>query len=307
MHIKKIFVTGWNWFIGRHLIKHLLKKKYSVVSFDNSYRWDSKILLDTIKNLNISNFKSIEWDISDKWLVDGLIKTCDIVVHLAWISQVITSISNPSLTFEYNVNWLSNIIDACVRNNKKIIFASSREVYWNAEYFPVDINHRLKPENIYWESKVLWEKMIKSTSDNSNLDYTILRLSNVYWQGDKWRVVPILIEKSINNEPITIYWDYKILDLVHISDVINAFMACIEKQESSKQVFNIWSGKKITLHELVKLILEIVWSKSNVINSSWRLWEVDYFLADITETERIINWKPKKQILKLKNIVKSYF
>ncbi|MDD2565598.1 MAG: NAD-dependent epimerase/dehydratase family protein [Candidatus Gracilibacteria bacterium] len=307
MHIKKIFVTGGNGFIGRHLIKHLLKKKYSVVSFDNSYRWDSKILLDTIKNLNISNFKSIEGDISDKGLVDGLIKTCDIVVHLAGISQVITSISNPSLTFEYNVNGLSNIIDACVRNNKKIIFASSREVYGNAEYFPVDINHRLKPENIYGESKVLGEKMIKSTSDNSNLDYTILRLSNVYGQGDKGRVVPILIEKSINNEPITIYGDYKILDLVHISDVINAFMACIEKQESSKQVFNIGSGKKITLHELVKLILEIVGSKSNVINSSGRLGEVDYFLADITETERIINWKPKKQILKLKNIVKSYF
>ncbi len=165
MKIKKtILVTGGNGFIGRHLIKCLLEKQYSVISLDNSYRWSSAELTIFLPVTELQNFRSVQGDILDTSLIEKLVTESDIVVHLAGISQVMTSIDYPETTFKYNITGTENVIMASAKQGKKIIFSSSREVYGRAEILPVSIHAAIKPENPYGISKAANEKFILATS-----------------------------------------------------------------------------------------------------------------------------------------------
>lgn len=290
--MKKIFVTWWAWFIWRNLIRNLIKiSEFQVTSIDNNYRWSND---EFAKNwIDENNLKIINWDICNKELINELINENDIIIHLAWISQVITSINNPDLTFEYNVIWTKNIVDFCTKYKKKLIFSSSREVYWTAKYMPIDLLHPLNQENPYWASKIIWESLIKSYSNSFWLEYIIFRFANVYWQWDKWRVIPIFIDKMKNNEDITIYWNDKIIDFVYIDDIVQAIYKVILRDDIVNETFNLWTWVECTLQELAKKLLNITGSNSKLIFENNRKWEVDKFCADISYTKEKLDWNPE--------------
>ncbi|MDD2565494.1 MAG: GDP-mannose 4,6-dehydratase [Candidatus Gracilibacteria bacterium] len=290
--MKKIFVTGGAGFIGRNLIRNLIKiSEFQVTSIDNNYRWSND---EFAKNgIDENNLKIINGDICNKELINELINENDIIIHLAGISQVITSINNPDLTFEYNVIGTKNIVDFCTKYKKKLIFSSSREVYGTAKYMPIDLLHPLNQENPYGASKIIGESLIKSYSNSFGLEYIIFRFANVYGQGDKGRVIPIFIDKMKNNEDITIYGNDKIIDFVYIDDIVQAIYKVILRDDIVNETFNLGTGVECTLQELAKKLLNITGSNSKLIFENNRKGEVDKFCADISYTKEKLDWNPE--------------
>ena len=299
----KILVTGGLGFIGKHLSKILLEKGYEVIILDNLFRWN---INDVEKSgLNIKEVKFVEGSVCDIEKLQRIVSQVDIVIHLASISQVMTSIEQPDKCFEYNVLGTKNIVESCGKYKKRLIFSSSREVYGKAKYLPVDLNHQLSPENPYGASKAIGEHLIESHSPN--LQYTIFRLSNVYGAGDKERVIPRFFQKADSNEDITIFGDKKIIDFVYVDDVINAFLTAIENDKSINKVLNIGSGTSTKLENLAKLILEITGSKSAIKKENSRKGEIDQFTADISKTISELGWKPKVKLTEgLKRVIVEY-
>jgi len=281
-----ILITGGAGFIGSHLVNKLVKEGYKVTVVDN-------LLRGKVENLS-SVFDKIDFikcNITDYNCMEKLIKTSDIVFHLAAVSRVIPSIENPELCFEYNCKGTEIITRLCSKYNKKLIFASSREVYGSAKYLPVDENHPLNPENPYGVSKVFGEKIIEAYSKCYGLDYVIFRLANVYGPQDFDRVIPIFVEKAISGENIIVYGGNQILDFIYIDDVIDAFVKAMDV--SNNHILNIGSGKGTTILDLAKLTIKILKSESNVILCEKRKGEVEKFVADIKQAKKILKWKPK--------------
>ncbi|MBT7332703.1 NAD-dependent epimerase/dehydratase family protein [Candidatus Woesearchaeota archaeon] len=275
----KILITGGAGFIGKYLANRLCSE-HEVTIIDNFYRKN---------NIELKNkVKIIEQDITKDF--EDLISQNEVIYHLAAISQVMTSIEDPDLTFKVNIEATKNIIAACTKHKKKLIFASSREVYGTQTELPVKIDAELNPENPYAASKIAGESLIKSYAKAYNLDYNIVRMSNVYGLGDVERVIPKFIDTLENNKDIELYGSKKIIDFIYIDDVVNAF---VKLKDKSELTLNLGSGVKTTLVELANLIKELTNSNSNINILSERQGEVAKFQADISETKSKLDWEPK--------------
>lgn len=282
----KILITGGAGFIGSHLAKALINKGNEIIIVDNLIRGKLKNLEDIedeIKFLNdsINNFE----------ILKEIISKVDIVFHLAAVSRVMPSIENPELCFKTNVQGTEIISRLCSIYTKKLIFASSREVYGTAEYISVDEKHPLHAENPYGASKISCEKMIEAYSKCYGLKYAILRLANVYGVRDFERVIPIFIEKASKNNDLIVYGGVQILDFVYINDVVEAFIKTLEG--NGNIVVNIGSGNGTNVIDLAEIIKKITGSESKVIIKKKRKGEVEKFIANIEKAEKILNWKPK--------------
>lgn len=291
--MKKILITGGAGFIGRHLVQRLSDKGYSVTVIDNEYRW-KRDLLD--KHCHGREFKYIKGDVTDEDLISKLIQANDIIIHLAGITQVMTSIESPEKTFLYKSYGTYLVSKYCSCFNKRLIFASSREVYGNADYLPVDLKHKLNPENPYAASKISAENFITNYGEHFGLNYLIFRLSNVYGHGDRERVIPIFLEKALKGEDLILFGNNKVIDFIYIDDVVDAFLKSIDNNVD-KEIVNLGSGVSTTLKELAELVLEITNSDSKIIISPERRGEVDVFTADISRTKEVLeDWQIKTNL-----------
>ncbi len=274
----KILITGGAGFIGKYLANRLCSE-HEVTIIDNFYR-KNNIELNTKVTI-------IEQDITKDF--EELISKNDIIYHLAAISQVMTSIEDPELTYKVNIEATKNIVAACTKHKKKLIFASSREVYGTQKELPVKLNAELNPENPYAASKIAGESLIKSYAKSYGLDYNIVRMSNVYGLGDVERAIPKFIDMFKNNKEVELYGSEKIIDFIYIDDVVNAF---VKLKDKSELTLNLGAGVKTTLVELANLIKELTNSNSNINISSERKGEVAKFQADISETKTKLEWEP---------------
>lgn len=276
-----ILITGGKGFIGNYIAQELATN-HNITVIDNGFR-EAKLPMP-------EGIKVIHGDITNYDFIKDIINECDCVIHLAGISQVMTSIKYPGLTFDYNIRGTETIAKACYENGVKLLFSSSREVYGTQDSLPVKVNAELRPENPYAASKISGEMIIKAYSNTYGLEYGIFRLSNVYGYGDSGRVLPIFIDNAIVGKDLQIYGDNKIIDFVHVTDVTRAISKMLKVDENF--TLNIGSGIGRTLEDIAIIIKEYTGNKVSINKFESRTGEVDKFVADISETTKTIEWIP---------------
>jgi UDP-glucose 4-epimerase len=158
----------------------------------------------------------------------------------------------------------------------------------------VDESHPLNPENPYGASKVAAEGIIRAYSKCYGLNYTILRLTNVYGPRDFDRVIPTFIKSAQEGKDLIVYGADKVLDFIYIDDVVNAFINSIEIDEN--HVLNIGSGIGTSILELAKLVKKITGGNGNILVKEKRKGEVDKFIASIEKAKEVLKWKPTVEL-----------
>lgn len=284
----KFLITGGAGFIGMYLTRLLLKNGEKVIVFDVNIH--AKILEEFSSNENVT---LIEGDVLDFDKLVELIRESDAVFHLAAVSRVIPSIEDPLRTFKVNVYATERIAFLCSQMQRKLIFTSSREVYGNTTNFPVTENDKLNPESPYGASKVASESIIISYGKTYGLDYVILRLANVFGLGDQHRVIPTFLERLKSGEEIEIYGSTKVLDFIDVETVARVIAKSFE---INKGVYNVSSGKGISLLELAVKLRQILGSKSAIIEKPNRNTEVEFFIGDSSKIEESLDFKLNKDI-----------
>lgn len=247
----RILITGGAGFIGSHLADKLLELNHEVFVMDDLSSGD-------LDNLSY-RCKFFEVEICDKNSVSNAFSKIkpDVVYHLAAQINVRKSITNPILDAEINTIGTLNILNECVKHQvKKIIFSSSGgAIYRDDEDFLKTENSIVHPASPYGISKWTGEQYIKFYKDIYGLDYTILRLSNVYGprQNSKGEagVISIFINNIKDNNPLTIFGTgEQIRDYVYVEDVVNA----MELSLRVSGTFNVSTGKETTVNQLVDKI-----------------------------------------------------
>src|SRR3990167_2697872 len=169
-----IGILGAAGFIGHHLKKRLKSKGHQVIGIDN-FQWS------TVEDSEVENV-----DVRNKVEIDHLIQQVDVVCHLAAQISVDKSIANPQETIDINVNGTLNVLEACVRHKKKLVFASSSEVYGSSKTGFMSESHPLDAQSVYGASKIMGDRLCKAYYDTHDLDVSVLRSFNTFGPGQRF-------------------------------------------------------------------------------------------------------------------------
>ncbi len=294
----KIFVTGGMGFIGQHLVSSLLQEKYKVTIYDNLKNSSNEI----VPKLKKQGAKFVKGDIVNYKSLSKSIAGFDLVIHLAAAIDVHSSIRFPEYTHRINVTGTLNLLRACVEKKiQNVIAPSSAAVYGNQNDLPLSENSQTIPLSPYGATKLSMEHYVQAFANSYDLNCLSLRLFNVYGigQSDAYAGVITRFMKNIKEKkPLVIFGDgSNTRDFVSIEDVINAFSKSIKKIEGKKgNVYNIASGKYVSIKELAELMLEISDAKLPVIYKKERKGDIKHSQVSIWLAKKHLGYIPQIEL-----------
>jgi UDP-glucose 4-epimerase len=260
--MKNIVITGGFGFIGKKLTDHLINNN-NVIILEHP---------DAIKPDSFPDVEVLPFDIlsEDKNKFPG-IENCDALIHLAAQSSGPRSFSIPEIDIKLNVLGTLNTINLCLKNNiEKILFASSFVVYGDhPEKESLDEETCCQPKSVYAGSKLAAEHLLKNYAGQKGIHWNSLRMFNVYGPGQDITkpdqgVVGIFLNMLLKSNTIDIKGSLdRFRDLVFVDDVVAAWSLCLEKGKKNR-AYNVGSGQKITYHELILKIAEILGKKDQL-------------------------------------------
>jgi len=317
----KILITGSGGFIGYHLSKYLLEKKFEVVGLDslNDY-YSPKLKLDRLKLLGIkaelskdntsyqssvyANFKFYKCDISDFISLTEIfrIEQFDVIFNLAAQAGVRNSIINPSQYINSNVSGFLNILE-CAKdfNCKNVFYASSSSVYGKNEKQPFSEEDRVEsPLNMYAVTKRTNELMAYCYTDLYNIKTIGLRFFTVYGPWGRPDMAPILFAKSIlNGELINIFNQGKMeRDFTYVDDIVYSLYKLLLNVDGlqSCELFNIGCNHPVNLEYFIST-LEVNLNRKAIKNYlPMQMGDVKSTWADTSKISKVIGYEPDTNI-----------
>lgn len=194
-----------------------------------------------------------------------------------------------------------NILEiARLHDVKKVIYASTSEVYGSAQYTPINELHALCAPHPYGASKIAADRMCYAYSQTYGMNISILRLFNTF--GPRQRdvgyggVISIFTRRVLNNLPPIIYGDGKqTRDYNYVEDAVKAYDLLLNHSNPITEPINIGSGRELSILDIANRIIEEC-GKSGVIEPIHiepRIGEVKRLIADATKAKDLLGWTPE--------------
>jgi UDP-glucose 4-epimerase len=271
MNILNFLVIGSNGFIGNKLSKKLKKSGHNIISLKRI----SSTSIETIKESQI-----------------------DYCIHAA--SGIVPSSRAYNFFEEYD-NLISKtflLIDACQQNNIPFIYLSSAGAIYEDSSLSINEESRLNQSTFYGASKHIIEQYIFKKNLEKNLDYLILRPTNVYGRNlDNVNANQGFIENSIkqiiSSKPINLYSSSsKFRDFLFVDDLVEIFSLLIDRGVMN-EVINIGSGKVNELREIIDELYKLLNQKPNIKISKERSYDKNIIDIDISYLGRFIDYQSK--------------
>ena len=288
----KALVTGGAGFLGSHLVDALVAAGDEVIVLDNLRRG----ALANIDHLWSKHVTFIEGDIRGYSAILEASTGVDVLYHLAAQSNVIGAITDTDYSFTTNVVGTYNVLKGAAQAGvRRLVFASSREVYGEPESIPVPESAPLDAKNVYGASKVAGEAYCHVWQSTTGLECQILRFANIYGPRDRDRVIPIWLERASRGQPLELYGGEQVIDFVWVGTAVRALLAAAGSQLSDP--INVGSGTGVTLPHLGHRILEETGSASKLKILPARPVEVVRFVADVGRMRRVLGLTPEPDAL----------
>jgi UDP-glucose 4-epimerase len=267
-------VTGGAGFIGSHLSELLLADGWEVFVLDDV----STGSLDNIAHLRErSDYHLVQESVLAPAIVSELVNKVDVVYHLAAAVGVRLIVEQPVHTMVTNVQGTEIVLDCCSRFGKRVLVASSSEVYGDhREERPlVETDRRIygpttEKRWLYADSKAMDEFLALGYHQERELDCVIARLFNTVGPRQSGRygmVIPRFVEKALTGEPLEIHGDgSQTRAFCHVQDTIRALKGLIDADEHSGAIFNVGSTERVSISELARRVLELTGSDSEIVH-----------------------------------------
>jgi UDP-glucose 4-epimerase len=308
----RVLITGGAGFIGSHLAGKLLAAGDKVAVIDN---------LSTGSLLNINAFREngdfafIEGDIRNSGLMEGLVQQCDVIYHLAAAVGVRLIAEDPVHTIETNIGGTEIVLNAANKFGKKILIASSSEVYGKSESVPfreeddIVLGSTSVTRWSYACSKAIDEFLGLAFYQQYGLNVVIGRFFNTIGPRQTGRygmVVPRFVQDALNNEPLQIYGTGKQTRCFsYVGDLVDAITQLLNCDKAMGKVYNIGSNEEISIESLADKIIKMTGSKSKKQYLSYEQAygrPIEDMMRRVPSIERIkaaIGWEPKTNLDKI--------
>ncbi len=287
-------ITGGAGFIGSHIVSSLLKKGHSVVVLDN---------FSSGRKENLTGLEGVwlvEGDVRDFEILRRLMEGVDTVFHLAAVVSVLTSLEDPQTTWEVNLKGTYNVLEAARRAKvKRMVYISSSAVYGEYPKLPFKEGFPPQPESPYALSKLAGEQLCSLYWRLYGLETVTLRLFNVYGPRQNpfsqyANAIPNFTRKLLSGQTPTIYGDGRqTRDFVFVGDVVRAAELASRSKKSAGGVFNVGSGKRISVNKLFAEIQKILQTNSKPEFSPRKQGDVLHTWADVARAKKVLGFSPK--------------
>jgi UDP-glucose 4-epimerase len=259
---KHVVVTGGAGFIGRETVKKLVKNGYDVVCFDLAEQFGRhKQFIDELRGFG--NLHLVAGSVLDRTTLRSAIKEAETVLHFAAMLGVRKTEENRLGCLEININGTDNVLNACVMNGvKKVIFASSSEVYGEPNRNPISESDETKGKTVYAISKLAGEELVKGYHQlYPDLHYTIVRFFNTYGEG---QVAQFVLTRFVHNvlsgrNPVVYGEGTQLRSYGHVDDVTDGVMRIMENPVSHGQVYNLGNSTQVmSLTQLAQMVIDVL-------------------------------------------------
>ena len=258
---KKIVVIGGAGLVGSYIVDQLLDEQVSeIVVYDNFVRGPRKNLKQAMAQSR--KITLVEASILD---LDRLQKALDgaagvFLLAALWLGECV---ADPRAAIEVNVVGTFNVIEAAIKKGiERVVYSSSASVYGDALSTPMTEDHPFNNRTMYGATKIAGEQFFRAMYEQHKLPYVGLRYMNVYgprmdYHGTYVSVIMKVLDRLDRQQPPVIFGDgSQAYDFVHVADVARANILGM-KADVADEFFNIGSGVKTTINELVDLLLKI--------------------------------------------------
>ena len=304
----RVLITGGAGFIGSHLADHYVAKGDHVTILDN-FSTGTK---ENIAHLS-GKITTVDGDIRNVDLVEKLTKDADLVLHMAAALGVNTILESPLESMSINITGSEVVLNAAAKFNKRIIIASTSEIYGKNPKQPLsEGDDRVvgAPQKIRWtysDAKAIEEAMATSLHAQSNLPVTTVRLFNTVGPRQTGRygmVVPRFVQAALKNEALTIYGDgTQSRVFCHVNDDAVQAVAIIAATDSTiGDVFNVGGSGEITIKALAEQVISITKSQSVITYTPYSdaypagFEDIQRRVPDISKIKKAIGWAPSKNL-----------
>jgi UDP-glucose 4-epimerase len=316
----RVLITGGAGFIGSHLSDAYLE------------RGDEVYILDDLSTGSIDNIQHIKNHPRFHYTIDSahnqpivaeLVDQCDVVFHLAAAVGVKLIVESPVKTIETNVHGTEVVLAQANKKKKKVLIASTSEVYGLSDQVPFREDGNLvmgattKGRWSYACSKAIDEFLAIAYWREKKLPSVIVRLFNTVGPrqtGQYGMVIPTFVKQALSGRPITVYGDGKQTRCFgYVGDVVGALVKLMDHKDAIGEVFNIGSNEEVTILEVAERIRELTGSKSEIVFMPYDEAYDEGFedmprrVPDITKIGNLIDYRPEKSLDEILKSVIAYY
>ena len=303
----RVLITGGAGFIGSHLADHYVAKGDQVTILDN-FSTGSK---ENIAHLS-GKITTQDGDIRNIDLVEKLTKDADLVLHMAAALGVNTILESPLESMSTNITGSEVVLNASAKFNKRIIIASTSEIYGKNPKQPLsEGDDRVvgAPQKIRWtysDAKAIEEAMATALHAQSKLPITTVRLFNTVGPRQTGRygmVVPRFVQAALKNEALTIYGDgTQSRVFCHVDDAVQAIATIAATDATIGEVFNVGGSGEINIKALAETVISTTKSQSVITYTPYSdaypagFEDIQRRVPDISKIKQAIGWTPTKDL-----------
>lgn len=316
----KALITGGAGFIGSHLAERLVKDGEEVTVLDNL----STGSLKNIEGLQKEpQFDFVEGDVRNEGLIRPLVERSEAVFHLAAAVGVKLIADRPVHTIETNISGTEAVLEAANNFSRKILIASSSEVYGKNEAVPfcedddIVLGSTSFSRWSYACSKAIDEFLGLAFHQQYGLGVIIGRFFNTIGPrqtGQYGMVVPRFVQRALKNEPVSIYGTGRQSRcFCYVGDVVEAVIRLMKSEEAAGKIYNIGSAEEITIEGLADKIIEMIGSKSKKEFVDYEKAygrPIEDMMRRVPNLERIknaIGWEPKTSLMETLGVIIESF
>jgi UDP-glucose 4-epimerase len=290
----KVVVTGAAGFIGGHVARTLQEAGLDVVGSD----------------IRPPKGHSGAWKRADLTQLADLVELtsgAEAVCHVGGIGDVYVASEDPFLALHVNGCGTALLLEACRKSQvRRLVYASTWEVYGPPRYQPIDENHPTAATHVYNISKLTGDLLVQSAGTHGGLRTVVLRLGTAYGPGIRENaVIPLFVRKALRKEPIVIQGtgaQYR--QFTHASDLAQAFLLALHARDPSP-VYNVVSPEQTTIRGLAEMIAHEV--PTEIAFREARAGDPPPAVIDSTLIRKELGWEPRVPFADgLRDFIRSY-
>ena len=305
----KTLITGGSGFIGSHLSDALISRGDDVVALDDL----STGSRDNVRHLEDNpRFRLVVDSVHNEDVVGRLVDECDVVFHLAAAVGVKLIVESPVRTIETNVKGTEIVLAAAARQRKRVLLASTSEVYGLSEQVPFREDGNLvmgattKGRWSYACSKAIDEFLALAYHREKKLPTVIVRLFNTVGPRQTGRygmVVPTLVGQALACEPLTVFGTGRQTRCFgYVGDIVEALVRLMEHPATAGEVFNLGSHEEVSITALAERIIALTGSPSKIVYIPYSEAYEEGFedmprrVPDTAKAERVIGFRARTSL-----------
>jgi UDP-glucose 4-epimerase len=304
-----ILITGGAGFIGSHLADACIARGDEVFVIDDL----STGTLDNLQQLaGHPRFHSTVGSVQNVALVEDLVDGCDAIFHMAAAVGVRLIVESPVRTIETNVRGTEVVLAAAGKGRKRLLIASTSEVYGLSEQVPFREDGNLvmgattKGRWSYACSKAIDEFLALAYYREKRLPAIVARLFNTVGPrqiGRYGMVVPTLVRQALEGKPLTVFGNgQQTRCFAHVADVVKSLLLLMDHPNSAGEVFNIGSTQEISITGLAERIRVLTGTGSEIVYLPYEDAYEDGFedmprrVPDTSKAQRTIGFTPSTSL-----------